>query len=37
MIVITYFLGNRYGLNSNVAIKATGEKIAKILAQNNKS
>lgn len=37
MIVITYFLGNRYGLNSDVAIKDTGEKIAKILAKNNKS
>nr|WP_315059309.1 hypothetical protein [uncultured Campylobacter sp.] len=35
-VAITYFLGNPYGLNSDAAIKATGEKIAQILAQNGK-
>ena len=34
IVAITYFLGNPHGLNSDAAIKATGEKIAQILAQN---
>ena len=36
IVAITYFLGNPHGLNSDTAIKATGEKIAQILAQNIK-
>lgn len=36
IVAITYFLGNPHGLNSDAAIKATGEKIAQILAQNGK-
>ena len=36
IVAITYFLGNPHGLNSDAVIKAAGEKIAQILAQNGK-
>ena len=35
LVAVTHFLGNRYGLNSNANIEATGRQLAQLLRLNN--